>query len=1105
MRLLARSVIQKFDEGDTIIKEFISQSSNITCGTSENIENAIQHFVDSTDRNLTNLHSTPSGYSLLEVTSLTLITTFVPDIRGGCGEYLSSLHKKSERRGLFPIKSKEDLGQDQCFKDAVLFQVFGKDIMKKLIAQAQTNCQASTHDVGCECYLKAEKIFLELASDQQYWSQLYNHKRINWDGIKFPAGLDDVSRFSEQNPNIHIRAHLLYGSSATCVFIGQRIKEQKYFVDVCFSEFHSFDTHEIKGHWYPVQNIAEFTSKILRKKENSNHVHKRFGEDSCEKCLLHHHLPLHDSSEFTDPKDKTRGLLRYRDKYCPYPIPDNIQLSENHRQHMKICGVENEFMYKAEESPSMIMTPKSKYFLFSNYKQTVDDRFSGFFDLETFNKPLEPLCLNCEELIKTTKSHEKINEIYTKCLNEHHFRQNFFKCDGCLSQFKTALVSNQCKCHSEDDDHEKVLNNCLECFRNEEEKFSDCNHITTQNIKKLETSGYGFILFDNYRKKIVKKKVYFQESEKELEPLDHFMKYLRNDISDYVQQEFEKVAPMVISETEEKQFQQAQFCYCCGKKSSSLVRDHCHVLGIYRGACCKTCNKILTIRNEVSIWAHNLSGFDGHMVLRSLGKEWDSYRIIPRNSEKFTGITMSKKFNPILAISALDLIEGAEEEKESEYKTKDKYIKFTFKDTMSFLQGSLDNNTKKLKDSNHPFTFLKNSDLCKTNGAIDEEKLKLLVRKGSYPYDSIQNHSDLHRKTFASKNEFFSSLGVGKDISNEDWEHGEKVWKAFKCETMLDYSKIYVLLDVLLLLESWEPVCHFTSSTFGIFPSHFYTLPSLAMSCCLKGLHDDKEFKKIELLTDFEMIDFVSQAKRGGLTSTLGTRLVYSRAGARDVKKAIGEIKDQDPRTITNLKKAVDKILKKELMDNEDYGILYLDANNLYGEAQTMPLPHSGFHWAPEEDLKWINMFFDARASGESNLEWSKYCNDDTGYFIQADIEFPEHLKEKLSNFPPAPHKVKIDKDSLSEYARNMIDESNENYLESEKLCVTLCPKEKYITHHKLMDLYSQIGAKVSNITKCLKFKQQPFLKNWVDINTEGRMTAQKAGNEIKKSFHKLW
>lgn len=380
--------------------------------------------------------------------------------------------------------------------------------------------------------------------------------------------------------------------------------------------------------------------------------------------------------------------------------------------------------------------------------------------------------------------------------------------------------------------------------------------------------------------------------------------------------------------------------------------------------------------------------------------------------------------------------------------------------------------------------------------------------KGSYPYDAMKSHSDLHRKSFPSKEEFFSCLGVGKDISLEDYNHGKKVWDTFKFKNMLEYSTLYCWLDTILLLESWQPVCQFTESSFGLHPSHFYTLPSMALSCCLKKLHDAKKWKKIELLKNFEMIDFVSKAKRGGITSTLGTRLAFSRSGAKDVKEAIRKMKDQDPKTIRNLCNSVDKSLKKELKEGEDYAILYLDANNLYGEAQSCSLPHSDFQWAPSEDLKLINKFFEVRAEGTKSgekIKWGDYFEPDIGYFIEGDIEFPEHLKEKMSNFPPAPEKTKIEKEALSEFARNMLDDTNEKYIESEKLCVTLCNKKKYVTHHKLMDLYSEIGAKISNITKCLKFRQHPFLKDWVDLNTEGRATAQKAGNEIKKSFHKLW
>ena len=355
-----------------ITKEFISTSASERCGSSENIENAINRFVAATDKNLASLHGMPSGYKVLEVTSLTLITTFIPDIRGGCGEYLSTLHKKSERRGLVVIKSKHhdpEKSNNTCFKDAVLYQIMAKEIMEKIIEKHQINCKAYEHDVSCECYIKSEKEFLKLTSEQEYWSQFYNDQRINWEGIQFPAGLEDISRFAEQNPKIHVRAHLIYGSSATCAFVGDRRKDQEHFIDLCFSEFHSFDTHEVCGHWYPVQNVAEFTSQILRKKENSNHVHKRYADDTCEKCLLHHHLPS-DSGPLgsIDAKDKMKGLIKYRNKYCPYTIPKNMHLTAKHREHIEQCGVENDFMYKAEESPTMIMTPKSKYFLYSNYR-----------------------------------------------------------------------------------------------------------------------------------------------------------------------------------------------------------------------------------------------------------------------------------------------------------------------------------------------------------------------------------------------------------------------------------------------------------------------------------------------------------------------------------------------------------------------------------------------------------------------------------------------------------------------------------------------------------------------------------------------------------------
>ena len=115
---------------------------------------------------------------------------------------------------------------------------------------------------------------------------------------------------------------------------------------------------------------------------------------------------------------------------------------------------------------------------------------------------------------------------------------------------------------------------------------------------------------------------------------------------------------------------------------------------------------------------------------------------------------------------------------------------------------------------------------------------------------------------------------------------------------------------------------------------------------------------------------------------------------------------------------------------DEDYVILYLDANNLYGLAQSLFLPHSKYEWASKEDVKLIQMFFDARACG-AEVDWDKdmkIFNEGTGLFIEADIEIPDEVKDKLENFPPAPHKAMIKEAALSEYAKKLYDELKIHY-----------------------------------------------------------------------------
>ena len=57
---------------------------------------------------------------------------------------------------------------------------------------------------------------------------------------------------------------------------------------------------------------------------------------------------------------------------------------------------------------------------------------------------------------------------------------------------------------------------------------------------------------------------------------------------------------------------------------------------------------------------------------------------------------------------------------------------------------------------------------------------------------------------------------------------------------------------------------------------------------------------------------------------------MYNREGANDIKQSLKTLKGLPPDKLRGLEQAVDKALATELQEDEDYAILYLDANNLW-------------------------------------------------------------------------------------------------------------------------------------------------------------------------------
>ena len=147
-------------------------------------------------------------------------------------------------------------------------------------------------------------------------------------------------------------------------------------------------------------------------------------------------------------------------------------------------------------------------------------------------------------------------------------------------------------------------------------------------------------------------------------------------------------------------------------------------------------------------------------------------------------------------------------------------------------------------------------------------------------------------------------------ISEDDYQHAQKVWKEFGIRDLGDYHDLYLRMDVVLLSNMYEAFRDTYLRHYSPDPVHFYTSPGLAWKACSKHTRI-----KLELLTDPEMLLMFEQGIRGGIT-----KAVRKYAAANN------------------------PYMGDKFDPNEDTTYLqYLDANNLYGWAMSQPLPTGGF------------------------------------------------------------------------------------------------------------------------------------------------------------------
>jgi len=78
----------------------------------------------------------------------------------------------------------------------------------------------------------------------------------------------------------------------------------------------------------------------------------------------------------------------------------------------------------------------------------------------------------------------------------------------------------------------------------------------------------------------------------------------------------------------------------------------------------------------------------------------------------------------------------------------------------------------------------------------------------------------------------------------------------------------------------------------------------------------------------------------------------------------------------------------------------------------------------------------------------------------------------------------------MSEYQRRLMIELGLEPPNTEKLLLTLKDKENYVVHYKNPQFYLRQGMRVKKVHRALEFDQEPWMEQYIRMNTESRKQA---------------
>ena len=240
------------------------------------------------------------------------------------------------------------------------------------------------------------------------------------------------------------------------------------------------------------------------------------------------------------------------------------------------------------------------------------------------HKGTRNICLNCFNGFNTP---EALNKHKEYCYNNECVKI-LMPPPGTYLRFKNFLHSEKAP-FAIYADFESLIKPMHNCDPNPNKSY-------TKKYQKHEPISFSYYInssIDGVYEPVLRK--YTKTKPEDADAMDVFIKWLEEDVKAIANIEEKE---MVFNEEDREQFNKASDCWICGEYlGNDRVRDHCHFTGCYRGATHNSCNLKYRKPKSISVFFHNLSGYDSHLFIKKLGTSDKKENIdcIPNNEEKY--------------------------------------------------------------------------------------------------------------------------------------------------------------------------------------------------------------------------------------------------------------------------------------------------------------------------------------------------------------------------------------------------------------------------------------------------------------------------------------